>query len=598
MRQRKRDWPILVYRYWLSPDWQNPNVLPKAVWQEHFHMVELWNRLVELAQSNREKYRQISEEIGRLRNINERITIIKSNIALAKQQYKQRTQVAHKRNNEILTQLKEYMAEQQKLIKSLKSEAANVKKEYKHLIKPKIDALAAGFYKEVKRLCHQSPLYWANSEYIQKTFLISWQQSLRQPAHFRGPRPHNLQTSPVHFHHRFTNCGLPVDRVIIPPDEFHNGTRLNRVAISSPDLAKLNDTSLSQRQRKRIARTRCFFTVNGYRLPFKMILHRPIPPDAIVKMATLSRTFRADQPKWFLSLTVELPPDYYQIQHDGQRELACAIDLGYRRSEDTLRCGYLVDTGGVAEELLLPSKILQIHDYVRVLKQRQDNLLNEAKAIIKREMAEADPTVRKRDDLKSLLQNWHLAKQRRLKRILDILTANNILPELRDYLLQWSRKDRRLYREWANLLAKATAHRNWFYQNLAARLCAKYQHIILEEISLSRLARKGDWQNRNIPPIVNYYRTIASPSSLRTALERRAARTNTKIIVQKAAYTTQICHVCGALCDPSEPEELIWTCWHCGNSWDQDENASRNLLNSISQESLVQPVSMVNSMEN
>ena len=62
MRLRKRaNWPILVYRYWVDPEYQTWEQFPDAIRQEAEAMRALWNQLVGAFERRQAAYYQACE---------------------------------------------------------------------------------------------------------------------------------------------------------------------------------------------------------------------------------------------------------------------------------------------------------------------------------------------------------------------------------------------------------------------------------------------------------------------------------------------------------------------------------------------------------
>jgi transposase len=63
----------------------------------------------------------------------------------------------------------------------------------------------------------------------------------------------------------------------------------------------------------------------------------------------------------------------------------------------------------------------------------------------------------------------------------------------------------------------------------------------------------------------------------RDELKHQSAKSGAEIAVLAGA-STQHCHACGHR-NSGVPDRSarIWTCTNCGATWDQDENAARNL---------------------
>ena len=84
-----------------------------------------------------------------------------------------------------------------------------------------------------------------------------------------------------------------------------------------------------------------------------MILHRPIPPGARVKIATVSRRRRDCRTwDWRLLLTLDIPDG--AISRVFPAGGAVALNLGWHQGDDVVRAGYVVsDDGGIDHEIVV-----------------------------------------------------------------------------------------------------------------------------------------------------------------------------------------------------------------------------------------------------
>ena len=135
--------------------------------------------------------------------------------------------------------------------------------------------LRESFAQEAQRLTVASPAAWANSRFI----LTQFQAALGRYFRYHGnpPRSKTDTFRKVHFCHQFTAGGLPVERI------FGQGRRLHLEPVPPEAFHPMGP----QRHRKRLARTSGLFQVGSTPLPFKTILHRPLPVGAYLKTAAL-----------------------------------------------------------------------------------------------------------------------------------------------------------------------------------------------------------------------------------------------------------------------------------------------------------------------
>lgn len=250
--------------------------------------------------------------------------------------------------------------------------------------RPALRQLQRSFLAETRRLTVQCVATWANREVALNQFLAAVGRFFKQQS---GPPRHKLgEPQEVHFHHRFTDGGLPVDRI------FGRGQRLHL----EPVPPEAFDPTLPQRQRRRLARTTGTFQVGDATLSFQTLLHRPFPEGAYLKAASLvgKQVVRGGYhrhqdgghpipPRWIwsLHLTVEQPPPL--ILPQGRATPEGTLMLSRRVwSENQLQIGVLVDPTGREEALLLPENILIAWRYKRELQRKADQERDKTKALL------------------------------------------------------------------------------------------------------------------------------------------------------------------------------------------------------------------------
>lgn len=246
------------------------------------------------------------------------------------------------------------------------------------------------FLSEAHCLAANCPATWANKEFILRQFLAAVARFVKK----RGGPPERRAEVPreVHFRHRFTDGGIPVARI------FGRGQRVHLDPVPPPAY----EATLSQRQRKRLARTSGIFQVGKTALSFQTILHRPLPQNAYLKTAALigRQVMPAGYQKhrhgssptparwvWSLHLTLEVPPQPVPRQSEGQPvavlRLACELYDGH------LQIGTLLDAAARRERLFFPQKILRAWQHKRDLQRQGDRVAVETKERL-RELAHAE----------------------------------------------------------------------------------------------------------------------------------------------------------------------------------------------------------------
>lgn len=316
----------------------------------------------------------------------------------------------------------------------------------------------------------------------------------------------------VHFHHRFADGGFPVQGI------FGRSKRLRLEPVS----AEAFHPTLSQRQRKRLARTSGVFQVGDLSLPFQLLLHRPPPEDGILKAAALIGTqilrggFCNDADGghrtsarwvWSLHLTLEIPPPTLPAQE--RKVSTVMLDISRQiGGEGRLRVGVLVEPAGREEPLFLPEEILRTWQYKRQLQQRADRLLDETKGLLKE--------VNNREGLpataRALLARIEILREKGLWRLLQGLEKTNADEAALEIVRRWAARSTRIAREVRGLERRYLAHRDWFCRNMALQLCRRYQQIMVK--LPPRLEVQAEHEEDQATQEAMTYRHLGAPSTL------------------------------------------------------------------------------------
>ena len=383
--------------------------------------------------------------------------------------------------------------------------------------------LRESFVQEAQRLTVASPAAWANSRFILTQFQATVSRYFRH--HGNPPHPKTESFRKAHFCHQFTAGGLPVERI------FGQGRRLHLEPIPPEAL----DPTCPRRQRKRLARTSGLFQVGATLLPFKMILHRPLPVGAYLKTAALVgqqvvtggyhnalNGGHRIPPRWHwsLHLTVESPPSV--VQSPMQKIAVAALRLEGALWDDIhLRLGMLSDSTGREEALLLPQAILQEWQYKCALQSQADRCLEQAKLQLQ------DHNERKQLPLsaqKILAQLWAV-RAPGLWRLLQMVEEESGAPSILELLRAWADRSTNILREARGLERRYLGHRDWFYHNLASNLCRHYQQI-------SIVTRDPEGTAAGTALNASSYHHLLAPSRLVTFLRQAAVKTGTEVRMQ------------------------------------------------------------------
>jgi hypothetical protein len=422
-------------------------------------------------------------------------------------------------------------------------------------------------YEEARKLWLASGLYWCN--YGEVT--LAWQQAKKRPdgdLHF-----HSWHNQPGKVVVRF-QTGLPVQ------DAFSGSSNLLKLS-AVPDAAY---TSPVRAERRKLARSCVSIRVASVDrkpvwLTLACILHRPLPPDGLIRSASILCDRVGLHRRFKLVLVVEEP---ITRPATPNRNGTIGIDLGWRRLPTGLRVAFWHDDNGNSGEIILSNYWLNGMTQVDNLRSIRDTKFNEARTTLMQFLA------RNRD----IIPPWLEEQTPNLARNPRHLTAvvwhwlhnrfdgdTDIFSQMND----WRRRENHLHAYEDNLRDRLLRQRREQYRIFAAWIAKNYSIVRLENINLSDIARVKGGHGAGLPQPVRRYRQWAGCSILRSTIQNAIIREGVKYELVEPAYTTQRCHVCGALQEFDAANILTPTCPECGSTYDQDMRAAINISRNTSE---------------
>ena len=356
------------------------------------------------------------------------------------------------------------------------------------------------------------------------------------------------------------------------------------------------DAWATRSNRRKLTKTRCRVRVDSTEsgkpvwAEFAVILHRPLPDDAIVKSAWVLRRRIGFNYKYELQISLEAP-SFLTTGPKGTGTVG--IDLGWRkRPMQVRRIGYFCDDQDQHGELMVPPNLIYFHEKPDELRSIQDKNFDAIKAWLGTWLKNApvpenwlatkrgEETRQGREHFESL---WNWKSCKRLAELVWRWRNEGRFDgdqggfEAADaWRVQW----RHLYRWEMDLRRKAIASRNEIYKLIGAKFGAKYAIVKIEDFNLSKVARRKtpDKKAEELPKGARNNRQRMSPSAFRSAVVNAAQARGAAVVYVEAAGTTIECNACKHVNADWDKAGLMLTCAGCGKLWDQDENAARNIL--------------------
>lgn len=135
----------------------------------------------------------------------------------------------------------------------------------------------------------------------------------------------------------------------------------------------------------------------------------------------------------------------------------------------------------------------------------------------------------------------------------------------------WRRRETHLRRIETDSRENVWGWRKDLYVKFWAWLRSNYTLAVVENLDLAKMRLRPDAASTDKTGALVEYRNLASCGLLLSSAAMPVKRLPPE-------DTTAICHACRNKCVWDHGQELTHQCEHCGEVWDQDENACRNLL--------------------
>lgn len=528
---------------------------------------QFWNALVEIHHEFSQRYHDLRDGFDeKIKCLTEKDKELGERIAALTQQMKDKRKAARSGKAPVDGLREERMA----LIaerKPLREELKQYREEIKIQIKPQMHELDAEHKARVKALRQEyagKGLYWGNYNAVVDSYQTARSRAMKEGAQLRF--------------HRFDGSGrwtcqiqggMTVDQAFFGSD--------NRFQIAPVCPGAWMHPSRSKRRRLCRTKARIRIGSNEERQPewleIPIIMHRPIPEDALIKSVSISAKKVGNRVKWFLNVTVVTNGELSAVDRTGK---VVALDVGWRRTKDGLRVGYWVDSDDQEGEILLDKSFLETDERLTKLQQTRDNNFNLAKGKLSQWLGKAED-----------LPDWflesvkHLAQWRACAKLASLVLnwrENRIAgdQEIFDFLENWRRQDKHLWTWQANLREKMQGRRLDQYRVLASELVKKYDIIAMEEFDLRQVTRKkaeGD-KDRKIRSVAR----VAAVSSLRDEIVRACSESGKFFQKFDPANTTMQCPFCGGRIEGSPRENITVVCGKCKAVYDQDWAGAKNIL--------------------
>jgi len=311
-----------------------------------------------------------------------------------------------------------------------------------------------------------------------------------------------------------------------------------------------------------------------------MVFHRPLPEGGVIKRAAVHMRKIGPREEWYVLFSV----DFSGAPATPATTERVAVDIGWRVTEDEGICvATCVSDSGEITRLVLDKKLLSQAKKAEELQSIRKRNFNEAIVALVSQVHLATnppdgsaPTMLLPEWFPTNLMQWK--SEQRFAGLVHQWATNRFEgdEEIFTAAEAWRIHDRHLWDWECNQRSKALRHRREVYRIFAARLSNKYAQIVLEDFDLRKVAQVPSVENQvgdNEQARAN--RHSVSVSELRLCLVNKFVD---RVSIVPAEFTTKRCAHCGHLNTWDQAKYVSHTCASCGTTWNQDENAARNML--------------------
>lgn len=446
-------------------------------------------------------------------------------------------------------------------IRATFDEVKRIRKENVELHRAELRELDVGRKARIAAIQAEAGLYWANRNEIRRKYEFAREQAMRHGRQLQPQRWEETGRVRIHF-----QTGLAVEGAFLK-----NG----RLQIDRVPQAAWESASRSARRHLARTRIRIRVAANDDRSPVwldvPLVMHRPLPEGGVIRGVSFIRERVGLQWRHRVLITVA------EARQDSRApELAAALDVGWRLTEQGLRVAYWVGQDGRSGELLLP--ISDVSEFRRI------GTLDAAITQAHRDTVALLGKFREKHPMPAALENA-------ARTALDSsspATLNQLVEEWRtgrfggdrgifSKMRAWNKQHIHLWTWQANLRDQLLRRRRELYRRFAADLTSRYGRIFVNDIRLGRLTVRSASAN-SLMPAQRHHRFIAALSVLYRVLQSACEKRGATFKFVRCPSATASCSSCGTKDDWDAKTELTHQCSKCGQSWDQDLNAAKNVL--------------------
>ncbi len=332
---------------------------------------------------------------------------------------------------------------------------------------------------------------------------------------------------------------------------------------------------------------------------FRVAVHRELPENARITWAVVQVHRRGPREEWNVHVSLNMSACVRVPQHGTG---VVAIDVGWRDVDDPLR---VAKWGNDRDEIgglrVTPEMIASLR-YCERLRGIRDDAFDverdrlvawlrtttvELPAWLRGPVDDRDAPRWVRDgNITTLAQYKSCARLSSVAKWWGVhrFEGDELIYKL---LEAWRYHDHHLWEWECAQREKSLRDRKQFYRNAAAMLARTHDTAVLEAFDKRQTARRPEPEDADGGnPNARSNRQLVAVSEFCGAVVQAFQSRSGKAVEMPCAHTTHDCAaidpetgvICGHRNTWDQAAELTYACERCGASWDQDDNAWRNLL--------------------
>lgn len=309
-----------------------------------------------------------------------------------------------------------------------------------------------------------------------------------------------------------------------------------------------------------------------------VVLHRPLRPDAEVKLARITRRMIGGRARCTVSFVCRVPQPSPRAE-----DTLIAVHLGWRRRPDGgVRAATIAGAEQPADSLAGLVRPLGVGRWEVVTPRSWEDMVTQLAHLASRRdrnhtLAKSElidwighqPEVPSLDGealLCSQIKAWR--SPRHLTRVAMSWREEGPKDAMATRLEAWRRQDRHLWSWHANLAQRLARCRTDAWGKVAAWVCAQAGQVVIDDWSITHLAAVKASNDPYVAPGARRLRSLVSPGGLRKAIERGCRREG--IELRRLTIPDAVHHACGGPLEGDRVGSVMLYCPSCEVRVDQD----------------------------